>query len=283
MPMNLKIWTLLAGIFFGISFESLYAQDDLSLDDPILGLEPAADSGSGGSGNSGGDKDAPPQSKSLLDLIKLGGWAMWVLIPMFFVVVVLVIYLSIDFSRKNFVPPELVPPLQADLEQADLELAGAKLQPAQNCLSATLRAGFDYIAEKGFDVLESERMADLMSAANRRFNRQRVQLVGYLSLIAAGAPMMGLLGTVSGMIGAFGTLENSGGGNPSAFAGDISEALVTTASGLIVALPAIFAFGFLRNKLQSQVAQTDDAAEALMTRLRLALAAYDSDEEDAEE
>ena len=79
---------------------------------------------------------------------------------------------------------------------------------------------------------------------------------------------------VTGMILAFGSLSSSGGGDPSVFADDISMALVTTAGGLVVALPAIFAYFFMRDKLQSLVAETDDAVEEIMESLRNSLAAY---------
>lgn len=99
-------------------------------------------------------------------------------------------------------------------------------------------------------------------------------MINYFSVIAQAGPMLGLLGTVAGMILAFQTLSSSGGGDPSAFAGDISMALVTTAGGLLVALPAIFCYFIMRDRLQSMVALTDESADELMAHLRRALAAY---------
>ena len=107
-----------------------------------------------------------------------------------------------------------------------------------------------------------------MAAASRKFNRGRVRTINYFSVLAQAAPMMGLLGTVSGMIGAFAKLSSGGTGDPSKFAGNISEALITTASGLVVALPAIFCYFIFRDRLQQLVAETDEAAEELITVLR---------------
>ena len=66
-----------------------------------------------------------------------------------------------------------------------------------------------------------------------------------LSIIGASSPMLGLLGTVSGMIKAFSAMGREGMGDPTLLAGHISEALVSTATGLIIAIPALFAHSFL--------------------------------------
>ena len=69
--------------------------------------------------------------------------------------------------------------------------------------------------------------------------------IDYLSVIGATSPMIGLLGTVSGMIKAFQTIGTQGMGKPEVLAGNIGEALVTTATGLIIAIPAmLFYYGF---------------------------------------
>ena len=73
-------------------------------------------------------------------------------------------------------------------------------------------------------------------------------LINYLSIIAALAPMVGLLGTVSGMVKAFNVIKAEGAGSAQELAGNISEALITTASGMIIGIPAMFAFFFFKNK-----------------------------------
>lgn len=76
------------------------------------------------------------------------------------------------------------------------------------------------------------------------------QWVTYLNVVAALAPMIGLLGTVSGMIGAFQTISAGGMGRPELLAGDIGQALVTTATGLSIGIPAMVAFFYLRNRVE---------------------------------
>jgi biopolymer transport protein ExbB len=88
--------------------------------------------------------------------------------------------------------------------------------------------------------------------------------INYLSVIGVCAPMIGLLGTVAGMKGAFGSLGAEGlSSGVGELAGHIGHVLVATAAGLVVAIPAFMAFYFLRNKLQGAVHHLHESAERL--------------------
>ena len=76
-----------------------------------------------------------------------------------------------------------------------------------------------------------------------------------LGTIAAISPLLGLLGTVSGMIRAFTAITTQGVGDPTVLAGGISEALITTAAGLAVAIPALIAHRYLRGRIDEHVVQ----------------------------
>lgn len=214
------------------------------------------------------------ESVNLWSMIKAGGPTMIVLGLLSMAVIGLIVYGIIDLRKPNFAPPELVKGLIGDMERMDLESAKQKLNPTGDCLSAVMSSGINHISSKGYGALDTEKFEELLGAASQRFNRKRARTINYFSVIAQAAPMLGLLGTVTGMILAFGSLSSSGGGDPSVFADDISMALVTTAGGLVVALPAIFAYFFLRDRLQSLVAETDDAVEEIMETLRNSLATY---------
>lgn len=89
-----------------------------------------------------------------------------------------------------------------------------------------------------------------------------------LATIAGGAPLLGFLGTVLGMIQAFQTVERLGGNvNASVLAGGIWEALLTTAAGLAVATPAFFAHNFLHDRIQTQVHAMEERSRELMLLL----------------
>ncbi|MEM0970051.1 MAG: MotA/TolQ/ExbB proton channel family protein [Verrucomicrobiota bacterium] len=211
---------------------------------------------------------------NLWQMLQAGGVTMIVLGVLLFAVVGLLVFGLIDLRTGNFCPKVLVDSLRQDMDNADLESASGKLQPSANCLSAVLAAGFAHLGEKGYEALESDKFEEVLGAASKRFNRGRARTINYFSVIAQASPMLGLLGTVFGMILAFGSLSSSGGGDPSVFADDISMALVTTAGGLVVALPAIFSYFFMRDRLQVLVANTDDSAEELIGHLRRSVAAY---------
>lgn len=211
---------------------------------------------------------------NLLEMIKAGGWSMWVLGAFSFAVIGLLVFCLMDLQKKNFHPDVFVEALAADMETADLDSALKKVHPTHNCLAKVMESGIHFIADRGYEMLDSELRVEAMEAASRKFNRGRVRTINYFSIIAQAAPMMGLLGTVSGMIGAFAKLSQGGTGDPSAFAGNISEALITTASGLVVALPAIFCYFIFRDRLQQLAAETDEHAGELVAKLRRTVVNY---------
>jgi biopolymer transport protein ExbB len=99
--------------------------------------------------------------------------------------------------------------------------------------------------------LSTEAAADAFMDGVEREQATVAQAIHYLNVIAMISPMVGLLGTVSGMIGAFQTIATGGMGKPELLAGDIGEALVTTATGLIISIPAMLGYFVLKNRLQA--------------------------------
>lgn len=82
----------------------------------------------------------------------------------------------------------------------------------------------------------------------------------HLAVIGNITPLLGLLGTVTGMMTAFSTIALKGANNPTVVAGGISEALITTAYGLIVAIPAVFAYNYLSSRYENIVMETERAS-----------------------
>ena len=106
----------------------------------------------------------------------------------------------------------------------------------------------------------SERSTDTDQTWDREYMRDAaaaiegnsIRWIQYLNVIATVAPMVGLLGTVSGMIGAFQTIATGGMGKPELLAGDIGEALITTATGLTIGIPAMVFYFILKNRLDQR-------------------------------
>ncbi len=89
---------------------------------------------------------------------------------------------------------------------------------------------------------------DLLDAVVLRLNRSLTKRLAAIGVLAAVAPLLGLLGTVTGMITTFEVLAVFGTGNARAMAGGISEALITTQTGLLVAIPGLYMKGFLARR-----------------------------------
>ena len=94
-----------------------------------------------------------------------------------------------------------------------------------------------------------------------------------LGTIASISPLLGLLGTVLGMIRTFNTLNTGGVGNPAALAGGIAEALITTAAGLTVAIPALLAYKYLRGRVTNLVVEMEKEAIKLVQSIEAGEAA----------
>lgn len=192
------------------------------------------------------------ESRTFLEQIKLGGPFMIPLILLSVATVGLIIYNAIMFKEKNFLRPEVIETLRTQLDSVDIE--GAKQTCAENpCVVANItNAGLDRITSEEFDPVFIEKAMEEASA--EELNAPFL-FVSLLSIIATIAPMVGLLGTVSGMIKAFHTIATVGMGSPELLANNISEALITTASGLTVGIPAMVAYFFFKTRYAKMTAQ----------------------------
>ena len=124
-----------------------------------------------------------------------------------------------------------------------------------------LRVGIGLLGE-GKEVAEEGMTGELAKE-----NSAMQTYISYLSVIGVCAPMIGLLGTVTGMIKAFAKLGASGIGDPSGLSAAIGEVLVATASGLIIAIPAFMSFYFLRNRATASLHYIQDVINRLFRKM----------------
>jgi biopolymer transport protein ExbB len=188
---------------------------------------------------------ASEQTISLGALLQQGGWAMYPLgifsLAMFYFIIRNLIILR----ERNLLRPDLKDEIESMMRSRDV--AGVRTLCAKNdsLITAVLDAGMERISEEHtFDA------AHVMEAVEEMGNEQLVTFmkpINYLSIIGGTAPMLGLLGTVSGMIKAFSIISQGGMGDPGKLAGSIGEALVTTATGLVIAIPAMIAYFIFKN------------------------------------
>ncbi|MBP7829217.1 MAG: MotA/TolQ/ExbB proton channel family protein [Kiritimatiellae bacterium] len=150
----------------------------------------------------------------------------------------------INIREKKIVPPTLVTSVREAMEQGDVMKALKICEDSPGSLANILSAGFANVKE-GFDVIQ-----DVVGVAADLEGEKLLQRVAYLNVCANLAPMLGLLGTVQGMIYAFAALATmtAGAAQQAALAMNISQALWTTAAGLCIAIPAVSFYTFFRNR-----------------------------------
>jgi biopolymer transport protein ExbB len=172
--------------------------------------------------------------------------------------VTLIIQNIVTLKPSKLAPPPLVQSLQHTIGSGNYQEAWETCRQNNNYIANVLRAGLSRIG-RGKEAVEDAiaehglREATLLRTRN-----------SYLSVIGVVAPMIGLLGTVIGMIGAFSVLGASGIKNPQALATRIGEVLIATASGLFIAIPAFIAYYIFRNMSQKAIVIADDTVNSLV-------------------
>lgn len=201
---------------------------------------------------------AAPDEKSFIDLIAAGGWAMWPLGALSMLSLGLIIFNFINIRAKNFIPAEATERLGEAMTNLEIDEAIGICDANKTPLTGIVKAGLERIKGDAVDPVQIEKAAE--AAAQDELATPYI-FVNYLQSVASVSPMVGLLGTVSGMIKAFQNIAVAGLGQPDKMAGNISEALITTASGLIVAIPALLFYFYFKNKfakISSKVTRTAD-------------------------
>jgi biopolymer transport protein ExbB len=214
---------------------------------------------------------APEKSLTLWQLFTIGGWTMWILLVCSIAMIGLIIYNAIALRRAKFLRPDLFQTLRESMINMDLETARQTCEANPTALTNIVNAGIDRITGGHIDLESIERG---MEEAATEEVASNLFPINCLSIIAVISPMIGLLGTVSGMIKAFQAMSVGGMGRPELLADNISEALVTTASGLIVGIPAMIAYFFFKNRFTGLLSQMNRMCGELLQRLKQATQRY---------
>ncbi|MCZ7605178.1 MAG: MotA/TolQ/ExbB proton channel family protein [Planctomycetota bacterium] len=151
----------------------------------------------------------------------------------------------VNVRRDKIVPPEVIGALQNYIDEGDLEGALQYCESAPNFLTRTVGAALNRM-QYGPDSVKDAAIS--MSEAEQGKLEFHVSPI---ALCASVGPLMGLFGTVTGMVMAFGQIENAPGGqvNPKMVAGGIALALLSTVLGLIIAIPGLTFYWYFKNKV----------------------------------
>lgn len=209
------------------------------------------------------DSGAPKTDKSLMDTFKDAGEIGWLIVFLSVVALALIIENFVTLRRDKLAPPELIDEIQALFDEGQYQEAMELCENEPTFFTRVCGAGVAKIGHS-FEVIEKS-LTEMGDEESIKLH----QKIGWLALIANVAPMMGLLGTVGGMVQAFNTIAaQAGQASPAELAGGISQALLTTMFGLIVAIPVTAAFAYLRNNLVRSVIEVGAIVEDLFERFR---------------
>lgn len=208
--------------------------------------------------------------RSLLQYVAQGGPIGMIIILISFVAIGMISAQLFRVRRDRLAPQELIEDLRVLLASNDIQESIRRCQdePSPSYLSRVVGTALVRASRSAFGMLELRSSVD--ESGQLEVDRL-YRLTDGIGLIASVAPMLGLLGTVVGMVGAFDTITLSDGpARPDALAGSISQALITTVLGLIVAIPSTAMYTYLRNRIDHLTTEINEVIEDLISPLESA-------------
>lgn len=198
----------------------------------------------------------------MLEIVIAGGWVM---VP---IVLCSVVAVAIILERLWTLKPNRVVP--RDLSRQVWDWVSSNQLNHQHIQDLRASSPLGQVLAAGLASRQQDRtiMKEAVEDTGRHVVHELERYLNTLGSIAAVTPLLGLLGTVTGMIRTFSALTTGGAGDPAALAGGISEALITTAAGLMVAIPALIAYRYLRGRVDGLVVQMEKEAIAMVEALQ---------------
>ncbi|AMN47283.1 biopolymer transporter ExbB [Steroidobacter denitrificans] len=194
----------------------------------------------------------------MFELVKAGGLMMGPIILASIIAAAIFLERLWTLQPKRVLPAELTEKVWRWVEQRQIQDKHIAALQQNSPLGRILAAGLANRHRDRSVIKES------IEDTGRHVVHELDRFIGALGTIAAISPLMGLLGTVMGMIRAFNVITTAGVGNPTLLAGGIAEALITTAAGLTVAIPALIGYKYLRGRVDGLVVQMEKEAIKLV-------------------
>ena len=198
----------------------------------------------------------------MLEIVIAGGWVM---VP---IILCSVMAAAIILERLWTLHPHRVVP--RDLSRQVWDWVSSNQLNHQHIQELRVNSPLGQLLAAGLASRQQDRatMKEVIEDAGRHVVHELERYLNTLGTIAAISPLLGLLGTVSGMIRTFTVLTSGSAGDPAALAGGISEALITTEAGLLVAIPALIGYRYLRGRVEALVVQMEKEAIGLVEALQ---------------
>lgn len=189
----------------------------------------------------------------------------WIMLALSVWMVALIVQGLMRFQLAKIVPPALVNGLDGMLNEKKFKEAYELVRADPSLFARSVTAGVERLSH-GFD-----RGIDAMVTVSEDGKMDMEHQISHIATIGTVGPMLGLLGTVLGMILAFQQISQGGQPKPAELAANIGLALVSTLEGLIVAVPAIYFFALLRNRITRLVFEVETVGESYLWRFSSAL------------
>lgn len=211
-------------------------------------------------------EDTAGTSSSLFKMIQAGGIIGYTIIALSILALTMIIMHIVQIRRKVLVPPEQVESLDALLSRNDVNGALEYCMRPENdsYLTRILAAGLTRYQRSAFGVFE---IKNSIEEAGEEQTARLYRAVDVLNVVGSISPLMGLTGTVLGIVGAFENLGAGASPDQTALARNISLALVTTLLGLIVAIPCMALFTYFRNRIDAIASEAGGEIENLLLHL----------------
>ncbi len=199
----------------------------------------------------------------MLHMVEAAGWPIWPLILCSIVALAVIFERLSALRRARILPPRLLDEaLAVSAQQLPAPDVLDKLE-ANSPLGAVLASGFRSVARPH---ASAEALQEDLENAGRHQVYRLQKYLNALATVASAAPLLGLLGTVVGMIEIFGS-QTSAGTDPTVLAHGISVALYNTALGLIVAVPSLIFYRYFRSRVDDYTVELEQSARRLATHL----------------
>jgi biopolymer transport protein ExbB len=194
----------------------------------------------------------------VFEIIKAGGWVMVPILLCSVTALGIVIERFWSLKSGRVLPPELLERIWEWVKRDELDDTRIQAVYESSPLGRVLAVG---LMNRNHS---REVMKESIEDTGRHVAHELERFIGALGTIAAISPLLGLLGTVLGMISVFTVMTTSGVGNPTELAGGISQALITTAAGLSVAIPTLIFQRYFRGKVENLVLNMEEESLKLV-------------------
>ena len=258
-----RLWCLVLVAFFGWMGLSLFqpasiAQDDYdrpSVKDDYL--RPGADTRPESDGRNLDGKKLPETFIGWM--IRASGIFGFLILLVSFAMIAIIMMVALQLRRDNYLPTAFIEEFEHQLQAKDYQAAYEAAKTSDSFIGHVLAAGMGRLS-RGYDEAIEQ-----MQQVGEDETMTMEHKIGYLALIGSIAPMLGLLGTVQGMVISFQVIANSTASpKPAELADGIAMALFTTLEGLVVAIPAIIFYSLYKNRLARFLMECGFVAENLM-------------------